>query len=102
MAEELEWANARRPCVSDEIYGLGTEALANRTRAVIASAERSAMFLYQHSIRAKSNDEAFGSKVDKHPAELGAAVTKLCAVRDCPEVAPEGSRVGRLPHRGHR
>jgi hypothetical protein len=64
-AEELERAGARRPFVRDEVYGLGTDALEERTRAVIASSDRPAMFVYAHHLRAKAReDAASGSGAD--------------------------------------
>jgi hypothetical protein len=43
---ELEGANARRPFVSDEVYTMELDKLADRCRAVLAQGERPVMFLY--------------------------------------------------------
>ena len=65
-AEELERASARRPFVRDEVFGLGTNALEDRTRAVIASSDRPAVFVYAHHLRAKSRGDAVsGSGADE-------------------------------------
>jgi len=58
--DELEAANARRAFVTDEVFGMSAEALAERFRAVLASGDRPAMFLYAHHARVKTNDPVFG------------------------------------------
>ncbi len=44
--EELSSASARRPFVSDEVYTMELDKLADRCRAVLAQGERPVMFLY--------------------------------------------------------
>jgi hypothetical protein len=63
--EELEQANARRAFIRDEAFGLDADALANRTRAVISSSDRPAMFLYAHHLRVKANEAVSGSEEDR-------------------------------------
>jgi hypothetical protein len=58
--EELERANARWAFVSDEVFGLDADALADLRRAVISSGDRPAMFLYSHNLPVKATDTVFG------------------------------------------
>jgi hypothetical protein len=63
--EELQRASALTTFVSDAVYRIEDhDALANRTRAVIASGDRTAMFLYAHHLRAKASDTTFASEHD--------------------------------------
>lgn len=73
--EELEGANARRAFVADEVFGLSAEALMERMRAVMASGDRPAMFLYAHHARAKISDPVFGD--DAQALELKELVGEL-------------------------
>ena len=85
-ADELERASARRPFVRDEVSGLETDALEERTRAVIASSDRPAMFVYAHHLRAKAReDAASGSEADGlRLEELAAALERA--------LDPEGAK----------
>jgi hypothetical protein len=85
-AEELERASARRPFVRDEVYGLGTDALEERTRAVIASSDRPAMFVYAHHLRAKAREDA-GSGLGAEALRLRELAGELERALD-----PEGAR----------
>lgn len=76
-SEELERANARRAFVADEVFGLGVDALAERMRAVAASGDRPAMFLYAHHARAKMktfDSEAEGLRLKELVGELESAL----------------------------
>ncbi len=54
--EELEFANARRAFVGDEVLALGQEALRGRLRAALATGDRPAMYLYSHFVRARTGE----------------------------------------------
>lgn len=76
-SEELESANARRAFVADEVNGLGVDALGKRMRAVAASGDRPAMFLYAHHARAKMktfDSEAEGLGLRELVSELESAL----------------------------
>jgi hypothetical protein len=61
-AAELEQANARREFISDEVFGHTAQGLEDRVRAVIASGDSAAMFLYAHFIRARASDSSAGAE----------------------------------------
>lgn len=82
-SEELESANARRAFVADEVNGLGVDALGKRMRAVAASGDRPAMFLYAHHARAKM--KTFDSEAES--LRLKELVSELEHALD-----PEGTR----------
>jgi hypothetical protein len=74
-SEELERANARRAFVADEVFGLSTDALAERMRAVAAAGDRPGMFLYTHHVRAKTpGSEAEGLQLKELVSELESAL----------------------------
>lgn len=64
-AEELTSAGARRAFVESEVFRLDADGLAQRARAVIATGDRSGMFLYANAIRAKAGDPIFGSEAER-------------------------------------
>jgi hypothetical protein len=86
---ELEEANARRSFVSDEVFALDPDALADRARAVIASSDRAAMFLYAHHLRARANDAVLGSEAER--LRLGELAGELESALD-PEGAEKRAR----------
>ncbi len=61
------------------------DALAERMRAVAASGDRPAMFLYVHSVRAKAQDPIFGSAKLAEGLRLKELVSELESALD-----PEG------------
>lgn len=82
--EELERANARSAFIKDEVNGLSTDALAERMRAVAASGDRSAAFLYAHHARMKMqtfDSEAEGLTLKALTGELESALDPQAAKR---------------------
>jgi hypothetical protein len=92
-AEELEQANARRAFVSDEVFGRSAQALEDRVRAVIASSDRPAMFLYAHYLRAKTSEDIGdrGLVPDAEQLRLGELVRELESALD-PQAAARVER----------
>ncbi len=81
-SEELERANARRAFVADEVNALGVGALEQRVRAVAASADKPAMFLYAHFARQKLQavtSEAESLKLKELTAEMEQALDPQAA-----------------------
>ncbi len=75
--EELALANARSAFVADEVFRLPVGALGERMRAVAASGDRAATFLYTHHARAKMGtltSEAEGLQLKALTGELEQAL----------------------------